>query len=66
MMVRAPRAVDLLRKYELNLARRPTTQASHFLAMMVRAPRAVGRHRGTSRRRHLAPIHLGSRFTQIG
>ena len=27
---------------------------------------AVGRHRGTSRRRHLAPIHLGSRFTQIG
>ncbi len=27
---------------------------------------AVGRHRGTSRRRHLAPIHLGSRCTQIG
>ncbi len=27
---------------------------------------SVGRHRGTSRRRHLAPIHLGSRFTQIG
>ena len=26
----------------------------------------VGRHRGTSRRRHLAPSHLGSRFTQIG
>jgi ribosomal protein L31E len=41
MMVRAPRAVDLLRKYELHLARRPTTQASHFLSMMVRAPRAV-------------------------
>jgi len=28
--------------------------------------RPVGRHRGTSRRRHLAPIRLGSRFTQIG
>ena len=26
----------------------------------------VGRNRGTSRRRNLAPIHLGSRFTQIG
>jgi len=32
----------------------------------VARTRAVGRHRGTSRRRHLAPIHLGSRFTQIG
>jgi len=42
MMVRAPRAVDLLRKYGLNTTCPPADNAlPHFLAMMVRAPRAV-------------------------